>query len=256
MKVRKRILSGILTAALLCGSLFGPAFTKMTDVYAAESNVTLNKPVTVSGLEPNVSGCTGDKAVDGVNGENSRWSGGYMKGNHTSKGDQWITIDLKAQATEVASIQVAFHLKVWATKYRIETSDASDGGWETVKSIERAAEDNNSVTDNIPASELASSSLKRYVRFYFTELNSLAGGDAISIREITIMGTQTGVIDDVSSAAEALGRVSNLTVSADDTRLELPNVSENYDIKVHGSEVGQIITDDGTLSPCRIEESG
>ena len=83
MKVRKRILSGILTAALLCGSLFGPAFTKMTDVYAAESNVTLNKPVTVSGLEPNVSGCTGDKAVDGVNGENSRWSGGYMKGNHT-----------------------------------------------------------------------------------------------------------------------------------------------------------------------------
>jgi len=253
MKVRKRILSGILTAALLCGSLFGPAFTKMTDVYAAESNVTLNKPVTVSGLEPNVSGCTGDKAVDGVNGENSRWSGGYMKGNHTSKGDQWITIDLKAQATEVASIQVAFHLKVWATKYRIETSDASDGGWETVKSIERAAEDNNSVTDNIPAAELASSSLKRYVRFYFTELNSLAGGDAISIREITIMGTQTGVIDDVSSAAEALGRVSNLTVSADDTRLELPNVSENYDIKVHGSEVGQIITDDGTLSPCRIE---
>lgn len=253
MKVRKRILSGILTAALLCGSLFGPAFTKMTDVYAAESNVTLNKPVTVSGLEPNVSGCTGDKAVDGVNGENSRWSGGYMKGNHTSKGDQWITIDLKAQATEVASIQVAFHLKVWATKYRIETSDASDGGWETVKSIERAAEDNNSVTDNIPAAELASSSLKRYVRFYFTELNSLAGGDAISIREITIMGTQTGVIDDVSSAAEALGRVSNLTVSANDTRLELPNVSENYDIKVHGSEVGQIITDDGTLSPCRIE---
>ena len=253
MKAGKKILSGILTMTMVFGSLSGPFFTGAADVSAAESNVALNKPVEVSELEPNISGCTGDKAVDGVNGENSRWSGGYMKGNHTPKGDQWITIDLKAQTTEVASIQVAFHLKVWATKYRIETSDASDGGWETVKSIERAAEDNNSVTDNIPAAELASSSLKRYVRFYFTELNSLAGGDAISIREITIMGTQTGVIDDVSSAAEALGRVSNLTVSANDTRLELPNVSENYDIKVHGSEVGQIITDDGTLSPCRIE---
>ena len=119
MKAGKQILSGILTMTMVFGSLFGPFFTGTADVSAAESNVALNKPVEVSGLEPNVSGCTGDKAVDGVNDENSRWSGGYMKGNHTQKGDQWITIDLKAQTTEVASIQVAFHLKVWATKYRI-----------------------------------------------------------------------------------------------------------------------------------------
>lgn len=253
MRGKKRILSGILTAAMFISGLFGTSFTGTMKAYAAESNVALNKPVTVSELEPNVSGCTGDKAVDGVNDETSRWSGGYMKGNHTPKGDQWITIDLKAQATEVTSIQVAFHLKVWATKYRIETSDASDGGWETVKSIDRAAVDSNSVTDHFPASELTSAALKRYVRFYFTELNSFAGGDAISVREITIMGTQTGVIDDVSSAAEALGRISNLTVGAGDEQLELPLVSEQYEIKVHGSEADRIIADDGTLSPYRVE---
>lgn len=252
MKVKKRILSGILTAAMFFGSLSGASFAGMMKVDAAESNVALNKPVTVSGIEKDMENCTGDKAVDGQNNGDSRWSGGYMKGNHTPKGDQWITIDLKAQATEVTSIQVAFHLKVWATKYRIETSDTSDAGWETVKSVDRAAEDNNSVTDNFLAADLEASALKRYVRFYFTELNSIAGGDAISVREITIMGTQTGAIDDISSAQEALNAVSDLTVAADDTKLSIPSVSDDYEIKVYGSEAGQVITDDGTLSPYRI----
>ncbi len=257
MRLGKCLLSGILTAAILCSSLLGVTPAGMLDVSAAESNVALNKPVTTSGIEPNTTGCTGDKAVDGINDENSRWAGGYMKVLEP-RGDQWITIDLKAAATEVTSISVAFHLKVWATKYRIETSDSSDvnGTWETVKSIDRPASDENSVTDVFAASDLTSTSLKRYVRLYFTELNEKAGGHAISIREIEIMGTQTGVINEVSSVSEALGQVpGSITVDKDTDVLPLPSFS-NYDIKVYGSEVDRLVSEsetaNGAVSPYRI----
>lgn len=256
MKWGKRILAGALTAVILFAGLPAAALKGRTDVYAAESNVALGKPVEVSDTEPNMADCTGDKAVDGIDDGNSRWSSGYMK-TLTPRGDQWITIDLKAAATEVTSIKVVFHLKVWATKYRIETGSSPDGTWEPVKSIERAAADVSGITDNFPASELTVSSLKRYVRFYFTELNSEAGGHTISIREIEIMGTQTGVIDDVSSAAEALAKIpGSITVSKADDTLPLPSVSDNYEIKVYGSEIDRLVDEsedaNGAVSPYRI----
>lgn len=256
MGMGKRILSGILMTVMLFCSLPGSVLTERIDVHAAESNVALGKPVEVSGTEPDTTGLTGDRAVDGVNSDNSRWSSGYMK-VQTPRGDQWITIDLKAAETEVASIEVAFHLKVWATKYRIETGDGPDGTWETVKSVERAASNDTGVTDRFAASDLTASTLKRYVRFYFTELNANAGGHAVSIREIEIMGTQTGVIDDVSSAAEALAKIpGSVTVSETDDTLPIPSVSDNYDIKVYGSEIDRLVDEseaaNGAVSPYRI----
>lgn len=258
MRMKKRLLSGFLTAVMLFCSLPGMVSTGRIDVYAAESNVALGKPVEVSDTEPDpkTADCTGDKAVDGD--ENSRWSSGYMKVLEP-RGDQWITIDLKAASTKVTSIKVVFYLKVWATKYRIETSDSSDSNatWETVKSVERAAANDSGVTDNFPASELTVSSLKRYVRFYFTELNSEAGGHTVSIREIEIMGTQTGVIGDISSASEALAKIpGSITVSKTDNTLPLPSVSDSYDIKVYGSEIDRLVDEseeaNGAVSPYRI----
>lgn len=247
MSVRKRLLAGGLAALLLLLGVFTPGFEGIFEAYAAE-NVALNKPVEASGVE--VNGQWGpEMAVDGKNDADNRWSGGFMKGAHQNS-DQWLIIDLKARATEVTSIEVAFHLKVWATKYQIQTSDSASGGWETLHTIERAASGSNSVTDTfVPAQIPELASLKRYVRFYFTELNSQAAGDAISVREITIMGTQTGA---VISAQDILEEISELTVNEQDSHLVIPEVSDAYDIRVYGSEVDRVIGDDGSISPYRL----
>lgn len=249
MKAAKRILSGMLAVLLFCSGLSVPGISGIFAVHAAQ-NVALNKPVWGSALE--VEGKWGPEfAVDGKNDENNRWSGGFMKGAHDTS-DQWLVIDLKAEQTKVTSIEVAFHLKVWATKYEIQTSDSreEDSKWETLHSIEREASGSNQVTDTFLASELSGiSSLKRYVRFYFTELNSQAGGDAISVREITIMGTQSG---SVVSAQDVLNEISKLSIGVQDNKLEIPSVSDDYDVQVYGSEVDRIIGDDGSVSPYRI----
>ena len=53
MKVRKRILPGILAAVIFCGSLFDVGLVKEgpASVYAAE-NVALGKPVEASAQDP------------------------------------------------------------------------------------------------------------------------------------------------------------------------------------------------------------
>lgn len=254
MKAKKCVLAGILASAVLCQSIFAPGLSwtgsNISSVQAAE-NVALNKPVTVSALETEGQ-YTGNLAVDGIsNTDESRWSGGQMKDNSgTDLSDQWLVIDLKAQKTTVESIHVWFFKLVWSTEYVIQTSDTgADGSWEDVHTVTNAAASTQNLENDITSAQVAE--LKRYVRFYFKTLNPNAGGNAISVREISIMGTQTGVINSVSSASEALNAISALPVSAEDTVLQFPQV-EGYDIEVYGSEVDKVLGDDGRIAPLRV----
>ncbi|MEY8427386.1 discoidin domain-containing protein [Lachnospiraceae bacterium 46-15] len=256
MKVRKCIAGGVLAAAMLCQSLYMPGIFDVENVQAAAANVALNKPAAASGVESGVENCTPDKAVDGDATENSRWAAPKMRNSVTDNEThtpQWLTLDLKAAGTEVETIKITYHLKVWSTQYKIQTSETgADGTWENVYTQPlRDSGDDNAVIDTISAASMTNTNLKRYVRFYFERVNNNAGGLSVSVREIEIFGTQTGVIHTVSSAQEAINAAVPAEVSETDTAFEISEIP-GYDVEVHGSEVDRLIGDDGTLSPLRI----
>lgn len=260
MKAKKCVLAGILASAMLCQSVLAPGLAWMGNdaahVQAAAANVALNKPATASGVENDSAAWTADKAVDGDSiSADSRWSAPKMRDNQADieHDPQWLMLDLKAEETTVESIVITYHLKVWSTKYKIQTSaTGNEDSWEDVYELSgRASGDSTTVVDTIGASDMTSATLKRYVRFYFEHLNDNAGGNSVSVREIEIYGTQTGAIDTVSNASEALGTISGLTVSADDTELQISQV-EGYDIHVYGSEVDKVLGDDGKIAPLRV----
>lgn len=269
MRIGKCLLSGVLTAAMLCGSLFYTgtqnAGKGLLQVYAAD-NVALGKPVTVSEQDADSPNCLGSMVVDGIIGDTDnttgRWSGGVLKAGVANNADQWVTIDLKAADTSVESIKIHFYKLVWSRNYTIQTSDSGNAeSWEdvvqmTVTEEQRAGTVQNP-TDTIAGSQAGS--LKRYVRFFFPagSLNSSAGGNRISIREIEIMGTQTGVLEEINSASEALNKIpGGITVGEHDSELSIPAVSDRYDIKVYGSEVDRLVDEseeaNGAVSPYRI----
>lgn len=257
MKAKKCVMAGILATAMLCQSLAAPglAWTGISTVQAAASNVALNKTVTVSGVETGAESCTGDLAVDGTADGTHRWSAPQMKNisGQTEQSPQWLVIDLAAAKTEVESIKITYHLKVWSTDYRIETSDSADSGWETVYSLTKEPGDSNAVVDNIAAADMDKSALKRYVRFYFNKVNQNAGGNSVSVQEIEIYGTQTGAEQtEVTTAQQALNAIGQLTISPDDTMLQIPEVSDKYEISVYGSDMAQVLDDSGRIAPLRI----
>ena len=159
------------------------------------SNVALGKDASASSVESAMPENTADKAVDGS--ADTRWSCNAMKTadatDETPQTAQWLLIDLAAEETTVTELKVSFFKKVWATKYQIQTADTNtaDTEWTTVKSVERAS---GSLADDAIDTFDDVTSLKRYVRFYFEKVNVNAGGTGVSVREITIMGTQTGVV--------------------------------------------------------------
>lgn len=261
MKAKKCILAGILASAMLCQSTLAPGLSWMgsdlSSVQAAAANVALNKTATASGVESGAEQCTADKAVDGDSASaDSRWSAPRMRPTSgTEQTPQWLMLDLKAESTEVESIKLMFYLKVWSTQYRIQTSaTGADGSWEDVYvQEERADGDDKDIVDTIEAADLTGKTLKRYVRFYFEKLNGNAAGVSVSVREIEIYGTQKGDIEAITSASDALKTVSELTVAGEDTSLQIPQV-EGYDIKVYGSDVDRVLSDDGRLAPLRITD--
>ncbi len=247
MKLKNCITAGMLAAALLCESLFCPGMEGLLQAKAAQ-NVALRKPVEVSALEADGQ-WTGDKAVDGDStSADSRWSGGNMKVTQDAA-PQWLVIDLKAQKTRVDSIKISFYLKVWSTEYTIQTRADEQEDWQDLHTVTNEAADTRDRVDEIAGTDVPE--LKRYVRFYFNTLNSFAGGNAISVREIEIMGTQEGEDTGISSAQDALDRISSLAVEEGDTALSIPQ-ADGYEISVYGSEVDRLIADDGTVCPYRI----
>lgn len=262
MKLRKCIVSGVLAAALLCESVLGASPFGLLQAWAQEvENVALHKPVLVSEVDSQTPELTGEKAVDGIigteDGDTSRWSGGVLKDNIAGNAQQWISIDLKAERTMVQSVSVHFYKLVWSKDYKIQTRANTSEEWADVYHVDSSdrASNTQNPTDEISNGEVGE--LKRYVRFLFAagSLNSAAGGDCISIREIVINGTQTNVIDDVSTAGEALAKLpEELSVGEDESSLAIPDVSEDYTIEVYGSEVDKLVGDDGAVAPYRLND--
>ena len=184
-------------------------------------NVLAGKNITASSVENAMPDNVPEKVLDGNN--DTRWSSERMKNNGITDADaqtpQWLVVDLKAQTTTVTELSIQFYLKVWATRYKIETAETNtdDTRWEEVYSVERASSSDTNLVDNI---ELTSP-LKRYVRFYFEKINVNAGGTGVSVREITMMGTQEGIIEDETIEADPNATYHRIFHSTDMEGMEI-----------------------------------
>lgn len=218
-------------------------------------NISLDKSVEVSTVENAMPQNVGDNTVDGDSA--TRWSSEKMKENGITDDDaqtaQWLVIDLGTDQSVVDDIKIDFYLKVWATKYRIETAASRDAeSWTTVAEVDRTSSDGaDDQTDTFSGNQLLTTDLQRYVRFYFEKINVNAGGTGVSVREITINGTQPYVSTPGESmtAEEVMqGITETPALTADSTKVELPDVPEGFEIAVIGSDKEQVISNDGVIT--------
>lgn len=218
-------------------------------------NISLDKSVEVSTVENAMPQNVGDNTVDGDSA--TRWSSEKMKENGITDDDaqtaQWLVIDLGTDQSVVDDIKIDFYLKVWATKYRIETAASRDAeSWTTVAEVDRTSSDGaDDQTDTFSGNQLLTTDLQRYVRFYFEKINVNAGGTGVSVREITINGTQPYVSTPGESmtAEEVMQGITEIpALTADSTKVELPDVPEGFEIAVIGSDKGQVISNDGVIT--------
>lgn len=174
-------------------------------------NLALNRPVEVSGYEPEGPQGNKDVVVDGISDStdiNARWSSGYMKGPGLVDGQQtpaWVTVDLGEQVTEISEVKAYYHAKVWPTDYDMQFS--SDGEqWTTVKTITRAAGSlSNDPVDTVDSFDAELPENARYLRLYFRTLNTDAGGNAVALKELEVEGTR--------SASQEVGPSENLALN-------------------------------------------
>lgn len=163
---------------------------KILGTQLVSGNISLNKPAEVSTVEILMPQNVAENTVDGDS--ETRWSSERMKNNGITDSDpqtpQWLLIDLGAEKSAVDEIRIDFYLKVWATKYRIETADSSESdSWTTVAEVDRTSSDGaDNQTDIFSGDQLKTTELKRFVRFYFEKINVNAGGTGVSVREVTI----------------------------------------------------------------------
>ena len=213
---------------------------------AVTGNIAKGKRATASGVEVGMESCTPNLAVDGD--KETRWSAPQMKTGtdaNQKQNMQWLELNLGNNVTDITSIDISFFKLVFSTDYTIKTRASETDNWREVAHIthEPSAEQNK--VDSIKTVK----ELDKYVRFEFNKVNTQAGGNSVSVREIEINGTQVPIPYEPKSAKEVLDTVKGLdTITTDMTEVPLPQVPEGYEIQVIGSEYPQVITDDGKIS--------
>lgn len=213
---------------------------------AVTGNIAKGKRATASGVEVGMESCTPNLAVDGD--KETRWSAPQMKTGtdaNQKQNMQWLELNLGNNVTDITSIDISFFKLVFSTDYTIKTRASETDNWREVAHIthEPSAEQNK--VDSIKTVK----ELDKYVRFEFNKVNTQAGRNSVSVREIEINGTQVPIPYEPESAKEVLDTVKGLdTITTDMTEVPLPQVPEGYEIHVIGSEYPQVITDDGKIS--------
>ena len=231
-------------------------------------NVALNRPVTVSGSSD---GTAPENLVDGST--STQWNSPNLKdGIHTSTdGDdaaqtpQWAYVDLGASETTLDRIQITYMSnKVWAQEYEVQTTNDdpsdSDAQWTTVASVSRSSANASltqgegqdianpsTYTDTITATSkpsLQETTLGRYVRLYITKTNWQApGGHNVNIAEFAIYG-----VNDLRPLSEELDALTTDSVRVEGGKVVFPEASDSVEYSVYGSELENVITNDGTVT--------
>ncbi len=118
----------------------------------------------------------------------------------------------KNNVTDITSIDISFFKLVFSTDYTIKTRASETDNWREVAHIthEPSAEQNK--VDSIKTVK----ELDKYVRFEFNKVNTQAGGNSVSVREIEVNGTQVPVPYEPESAKEVLDTVKRINYSRHD----------------------------------------
>lgn len=165
---------------------------KMQDEPVELTNIALHAPVEVSGLE--VAGrWPGSGITDGDSSDDeSRWSSGLMKSGNTpgqQQTPQWAILDLGAGNNTIYSITTSFYRKVYATDYQVYVSDTgNDDDWTEIAHRNALSDDQNLVNP-VDVAELDEPAEGRYLKFVYNSINVYAVGNALSVREVEVMGT-------------------------------------------------------------------
>ena len=216
-------------------------------------NIAKGKRVTASGVEAEAPQFKPELAVDGdKTSDTSRWSAPRMKnGNDANQNQtmQWFEINLGNEVTDITSIDVTFFKKVFSTDFVIKTKENKNDDWGEPVATFKCEASGDAKDENKKVSITDVTNLKKYVRFEFNKVNTSAGGNSVSVREIEINGTQVQVPYEPESAQEVMDTVKGLDkIMADMTEVPLPDVPEGYEIRVVGSEFPQVITDEGKIT--------
>ena len=237
-------------------------------------NLALNRPVDASGAVDNT---VASNAVDGST--TTQWNTPDLKDfkitdnskDNVDQIPQWIQIDLGATGSTLSSVNITYvNNKVWAMEYKIQTTDTPNDAdsWQDVAYVSRPSAnstlvngddqniaDPDTYTDTITTQSnpsLTRTTLGQYVRVYFLKTNAQApGGDNINIREITIMGTNP----DIHPPVDVNGEMNKVTVSnpaVGDTQITLPATAAGADLVVRGSELENVVANNGTISQWNI----
>ena len=222
-----------------------------------KGNIAKGKKVTASGVEAEAPQYKPELAVDGdKTSDTSRWSAPKMKnGNNTNQNQtmQWLEINLGNEVTDITSIDVSFFKKVFSTDFVIKTKENKNDDWGAPVKTFKCESSGDAKDENKKVSITDVKNLKKYVRFEFNKVNTSAGGNSVSVREIEINGTQVQVPYEPESAQEVMDSVKGLDkITADMAEVPLPSVPEGYEIHVVGSEFPQVITDEGKITDYNI----
>ncbi len=220
-------------------------------------NIARGKKVTASGVEAEAPQFKPELAVDGdKTTDTSRWSAPKMKNGTTANQNQtmqWFEINLGNEVTDITSIDLTFFKKVFATDFVIKTKENKNDAWGEPVATFKCDPSSDAKDENKKVSITDVKNLKKYVRFEFNKVNTNAGGNSVSVREIEINGTQVQVPYEPESAQEVMDSVKGLDkITADMAEVPLPSVPEGYEIRVVGSEFPQVITDEGKITDYNI----
>ena len=237
-------------------------------------NLALNRPVKASG---SVQDTKPGNVVDGST--QTQWNSPDLKNfiaTDTSKDNeaqtpQWVQIDLGATGSTLSSVNITYvNNKVWAMEYKIETTDTPDdeGSWQEVAHVSRASANSTLVngagqniadpatyTDTVTATSvpaLTKTVLGQYVRIHILKTNAQApGGNNVNIREIAIMGTNPDIHPPVD-VNEEMNKVTVSNPAVGDTQITLPATAAGADLVVRGSELENVVANNGTISQWNI----
>lgn len=166
------------------------------DEQAEISNIAYLKNIAVSG--------TSDGSKENItDGTDAKWDSDFIKGPN-AKENSWVYVDLGSDKVSIFNeITMKYFNKVYPTKYQIQISNDHEN-WVTIKDF---VKEHNGPTYPIDNVRFDTPITVRYVRLFFEELNNVAAGNGVGLRELEIMGYQKS-----NYQLQTVAPISDLTV--------------------------------------------
>lgn len=176
-------------------------------------NLALNKNVTVSGTSDGKA----DNLVDGD--MQTKWDSNFIKGPNASE-NAWVIIDLDQGTSLIEQIKISYHNLVYPTKYDILVSNDKEN-WTCINTIEKEHNSPTYPVDTISFDQLVAC---RYLKLNFKELNNVAIGNGVGIKEIEVMGRKINEEAVVWNIPEVFEIVVDKGINIEDLKTMLPKV--------------------------------